>query len=93
MNSLYGMSKGDLMDLANKYGLYESERDFLNFTYALDFDNLADFICFLFTGDWSRNIYVLEKEIREDEEVKDLFEYVEERFKWLQFLQTKKQDK
>ena len=74
-------SKGDLMQLANEHELYESEKDFLNFTYCLSFDELCDFVVFLFCGDWSRNITIIEEEAQKDKRVIKLFDYVCERFK------------
>jgi hypothetical protein len=74
-------TKGDLIDLAFEFNLLESERDADNFANALSFDDLADFVVYLFCGDWSRNITILTEEEQNDERVKKLFEYVDIHFK------------
>lgn len=71
------MSKNEILELIIKYELMESERDAVNVSYAMNEDELADFAGFLLLGDWSRNITVLDEEMQNDAEIKQLFEHIE----------------
>lgn len=71
------MSKNEMLELAFEYNLFENENDLIKVSYAMNEDEFADFIGFLFLGDWSRNISVLDEETRSDKRVQELFEHIE----------------
>lgn len=69
-----------LLNLAMNYGGWQSEDNFREVASAMSFDDLADFVGHLLTGDWSRNITVLDKYLQQEEEVIALFEYIDNHF-------------
>lgn len=71
------MEKSAIYNLIIDYQLFDSERDLDAVYDAMNVDDFADFAGYLFTGDWSRNIYVLDADTRRDERVKELYEHIE----------------